>query len=204
MVAAVIGGGMTRHQRRFDDSADWSAARRRSGSSASSLILATALGVGIGLLAAPQPGVKTRKRLRKQLAAISAELGEGLGEAQELSGKAREGVRDRLARLRKRGTEAYEDLEERLTALRNEDEEEDESSTFGTLFALAAGIAATYFLTSERAGPARTKVRETAETVRREAADRWDRFQHRVGPNGQSRTSDEAQAESAASDEGRE
>lgn len=193
---------MTRHQRRFDDSADWSAARRRSGSSASSLILATAIGVGIGLLAAPQPGVKTRKRLRKQLAALSSELGEGLGEAQELSGKAREGVRDRLARLRKRGAEAYEDLEERLSALR-EEEEEDESSALGPILAVAAGIAATYFFTSERAGPARTKVRETAETVRREAADRWDRFQHRAGPNGQSR-SEETGAESAASDEGRE
>ncbi len=59
---------------------------------------------------------------------------------------------------------------------------------------MAAGIATTYFLTSERTGPARTKVRETAETVRREAADRWDRFQHRVGPNGQSRASEEEAA----------
>ncbi len=113
---------MSRHQRRFDDSADWSAARRGSGTSGGSLFLATAIGVGIGLLAAPQPGAKTRKRLRKQLAALSAEFGEGLGEAQELSGKARAGVRDRLARLRKRGTEAYEDLEERLAALREDED----------------------------------------------------------------------------------
>jgi gas vesicle protein len=194
---------MSRHQRRFDDSADWSAARRGSGSSASGLILATALGVGIGLLAAPQPGVKTRKRLRKQIAALTAELSEGLGEAQELSGKAREGVRERLARLRRRGSEAYEDLEERLSALREEEEDEDESSALGTMLAVAAGVAATYFLTSERAGPARTKVRETAETVRREAADRWDRFQHRTGPNGQSRA-EESRTEAAGLEEERE
>jgi gas vesicle protein len=191
---------MSRHQRRFDDSADWSGARSRSGSSASTLILATAIGVGIGLLAAPQPGVKTRKRLRKQIAALSEEFGEGLGEAQELSGRAREKLRDRLARLRKRGTEAYEDLEERLAEFR-EDEEDEDSGTFGTVLAVAAGIAATYFLTSERAGPARSKVRETAETVRREAADRWDRFQQRGGPNGQSRGSDETRSPSTASDE---
>jgi gas vesicle protein len=189
---------MTRHQRRFDDSADWSGARRRPGSSVSSMILATAIGVGIGILAAPQPGEKTRKRLRKQLSALGEEFGEGLGEAQELSGRAREVVRDRLTRLRKQGSEAYQDLEERLADLR-EDEEEDEPSTLGTMLAVAAGVAATYFLTSERAGPARTKVRETAETVRREAADRWDRFQHRPGPNG-----GETRAESGASDEARE
>jgi gas vesicle protein len=194
---------MSRHQRRFDDSADWSSARR-SGTSASSLILATALGVGIGLLAAPQPGVKTRKRLRKQLAALSAELGEGWGEAQELSGKAREGVRERLAQLRKRGSEAYEDLEDRLAALREEEDDEEESSAFGTMLAVAAGVAATYFFTSERAGPARTKVRETAETVRREAADRWERFQHRAGPNGQNRSSEESGAEAAGLEEERE
>jgi gas vesicle protein len=190
---------MSRHQRRFDDSADWSGARSRSGTSASTLILATALGVGIGLLAAPQPGVKTRKRLRKQLATLSEEFGQGLGEAQELSGRAREKLRDRLARLRKRGTEAYEDLEERLADFR--DDEDEESGTLGTVLAVAAGVAATYFLTSERAGPARSKVRETAESVRREAADRWDRFQQQRATNGQSRSPDETRAQSAASDE---
>jgi gas vesicle protein len=191
---------MSRHQRRFDDSADWSGARSRPGTSASTLLLATAIGVGIGLLAAPQPGVKTRKRLRKQLATLSEEFGEGLGEAQEISGRAREKLRDRLARLRKRGTEAYEDLEERLADLREGDEDE-ESGTLGTMLAVAAGVAATYFLTSERAGPARTKVRENAENVRREAAGRWDRFQQQRGTNGQSRASDETRAQSAASDE---
>jgi gas vesicle protein len=190
---------MSRHQRRFDDSADWTEARR-SGTSASGLILATALGVGIGLLAAPQPGVKTRKRLRKQLAALSEEFGQGLGEAQQLSGRAREKMRERLARLRKRGAEAYEDLGDRLAEFR-EDEDEDDSGTLGTVLAVAAGIAATYFLTSERAGPARSKVLETAETVRREAADRWDRFQNRAGPNGQTRATGETRAQSAASDE---
>ena len=45
------------------------------------------------------------------------------------------------------------------------------------MLAIAAGVAATYFFTSDRAAPARTRVRETAETVRREATNRWERYQ---------------------------
>ena len=81
-------------------------------------------------------------------------------------------MRERLSQVRKRGADAWDDLEERWHG-----EEEEDSSALGAVLALAAGVAATYFLTSERAAPARSRVRETAETVRREATNRWERYQ---------------------------
>jgi gas vesicle protein len=177
---------MTRRQRRFDDADfDFGDRRRRSGG-VGTVLLATALGVGIGLLAAPDTGIKTRRRLRKRLETLGTDLGEGLEEMQGLSGRARERVRERLARMKKRGESALEDLEERWRA-DEEDEEEEDSGAFGAVLAVAAGIAATYFLTSDRAAPARSRVRETAETVRREATNRWEQFQQerRERANGQ-------------------
>ena len=165
---------MSRHQRRFDD-ADLDFGGRSRTSGVGSIVLATAIGVGIGMLAAPDAGPKTRRRLRRRITEIGEGLGDGFEEIQERGGRARERVRDRLAQARKRGTEAWEDLEERFSG-----EEEDEgSSALSTALAIAAGVAATYFLTSDRAAPARTRVRETAETVRREATDRWQRYQSR-------------------------
>ena len=67
-----------------------------------------------------------------------------------------------------------EDLEGRW---HGEEDEEEDSGALGAVLAIAAGVAATYFLTSDRAAPARTRVRETAETVRREATNRWERYQ---------------------------
>jgi gas vesicle protein len=165
---------MSRRQRRFDD-ADFDFGDRRSRSTGiSTLFLATALGVGIGLLAAPDTGIKTRRRLRKRLETLGEDLGEGLGEMQGLSGRARERVRDRLARMKKRGEAAWGDLEHRW---HGEEEEEEDSGALGAVLALAAGIAATYFLTSDRAAPARSRVRQTAESVRREATNRWEQYQ---------------------------
>ena len=166
---------MSRHQRRFDDVEFDLGGRSRSGG-VSAIVLATALGVGIGMLAAPDTGLKTRRRLRRRLSELGEGLEEGFGEVQERGGKAREVVRDRLARAKKRGAEAWEDLEERFAA---EDEEDEGSGALGTALAIAAGVAATYFLTSDRAAPARSRVRETAENVRREATDRWQRYQSR-------------------------
>lgn len=162
---------MTRHQRRFDD-ADLDLGERRRGVGMGSIVLATAIGVGIGLLAAPEPGLKTRRRLRRRL----SELGADLGEVQGLSGRAREG----LSRARQRGQEAWDD---RFGA-----DEEEGSAVLSTALAVAAGIAATYLFSAERAAPARTRMRETAESVRREATDRWERYQQRRrqgGANGQ-------------------
>ncbi len=166
---------MSRHQRRFDDVEFDLGGRSRSGGM-SAIVLATALGVGIGMLAAPDTGPKTRRRLRRRLSELGEGLEEGLGEIQERGGKAREVMRDRLAKAKKRGAEAWEDLEERLGA---EEEDEEGSGALSTALAIAAGIAATYFLTSDRAAPARSRVRETAENVRREATDRWQRYQSR-------------------------
>jgi gas vesicle protein len=185
---------MTTHRRRISDVPDpWRAERGGGGTSAGSFLLATALGIGIGLLAAPQPGEKTRQRLRKQISSLSEDLGDRLGEAQELSGRARERVRDRWGELRKRGRAALDDLEERLEDF--EREKEEDSGAFGTLLAIAAGVAATYFLTSERAAPARSKVREAAENVRQKASDRWERYQEESRSNGQSSTSATSRSE---------
>jgi gas vesicle protein len=155
----------------------------RGGRGAGSLLMATLLGVGIGLLAAPQPGAKTRKLLAKRLAALGEDMGEGLEEAQDVGSKAGKRVKRRLARLREEAGEGWQRVPNRLSRARNrfrntaEEEEEEESGSFGKVLALAAGLAATYFMTSERTSTARTRVQETAADVGRRATDQWDRFQ---------------------------
>jgi gas vesicle protein len=173
---------MITQQRRNDDPGDpWSESRGRGGAGATTLLLATMLGVGIGLLAAPQPGTKTRKLLLKRLAALGEDVGEGFEEVQDLSAKAKKRAKQRLSKLR---DEAGEGLEERWREakqrFRHEEEEEDEdegSGPMGTILALAAGVAATYFLTSDRAEPVRSRVQHAASDVKRRATDEWDRFQ---------------------------
>ncbi len=169
-------------QRRIDDDPWLAAHQARQGSGAASLLLATLLGFGIGVLAAPQPGSKTRKLLRKRLAALGEEVGEGLEEVQEVSSKARQRARQRLAKLREEAGDEWEGVGERWQRVKSrirdtEPEESDEFSPFGALFALAAGAAATYFLTSDRAAPVRSRVQGAASDVRRRATDQWDRFQ---------------------------
>jgi gas vesicle protein len=171
---------MNPQQRRMDDPYDpWIAERGRQGSGPGSLLLATLLGVGIGLLAAPQPGSKTRTLLRKRLESLGEGVGESLGEVQEAGSKARKRAQERLARLREDAGDEWEERWGRAKdRLRDADEEEDDdSSRFGSLLALAAGVAATYMLTSDRAAPVRTRVQEAATDVRRRATDQWDRFQ---------------------------
>jgi gas vesicle protein len=165
---------MTRRQRRFDDSDFDFSGRRGTAAGVSTIFLATALGVGIGLLAAPDTGIRTRRRLRKRLETLGDDIGGGIEEVQGLSGRARERMRERLARVRQRGADAWEDLEGRW---HGEEDEEEDSGALGAVLAIAAGVAATYFFTSDRAAHARTRVRETAETVRREATNRWERYQ---------------------------
>jgi gas vesicle protein len=196
---------MISQQRRIDDIDPWSASGGRAGSS-SSLLLATLLGVGIGLLAAPQPGSKTRKLLRQRLATLGEEVGESLGEVQEVSSKARKRAKKRLAKLRDDYGDELEGMGDRWekakTRIRDLDfsDSEDDSSPFGSLLAIAAGIAATYFLTSERAAPVRSRVQETAADVRRRATDQWDKFQrggYKAGTQGS-----ESRATSTPPDEG--
>ena len=156
-----------------------------------SLFLATVLGVGIGLLAAPAPGATTRRVLGKRFASLREDLGdelEGLGEA---SGRARRAVRDRAEKVRRRGKRAWEDAAEELEDLREQlrermEEDDEEGSALPTVLTVAAGLAAAaYVLTSERAAPARERVRQAATTVREEAQDRWQRFQDRRATRGQ-------------------
>lgn len=174
---------MNPQQSRMDDQYDpWVAERGRQGAGAGSLLLATLLGVGVGLLAAPQPGSKTRTLLRKRLASLGEGVGESLEEVQQAGSKARKRARERLAKLREDAGDEWEEMGERWGRAKDrlreaEEEDEDDSSPFGTLLALAAGVAATYLLTSDRAAPVRSRVQEAATDVRRRATDQWDRFQ---------------------------
>ncbi len=174
---------MITQQRRIDDPADpRSSARGRGGPGAGSLLLATLLGVGVGLLAAPHPGSKTRKLLKQRLAALGEDLGEGLEDVQEVSSKARKRAKQRLAKLREDAEGELEGVGERWEKAKGrirdfELGESDDSSPLGSLLALAAGIAATYFLTSDRGAPVRSKVQDVATDVKRRATDQWDRFQ---------------------------
>jgi hypothetical protein len=195
---------MTKRQRRFDDADFDFGDRRGRAAGVGTIFLATALGVGIGLLAAPDTGVRTRRRLRKRLETLGEDLGEGFGEVQGLSGRARERMRERLARMRKRGADALEDLEDRWHGEEEDEDEGQDSGALGAVLAVAAGVAATYFFTSERAAPARSRVRETAETVRREATSRWEQYQqHRQEPrsNGQPGAAGETRPGAVPSDE---
>jgi gas vesicle protein len=161
--------------RDFDSFDEGPRARRRGGAGAGALLLVAAVGVGIGLLAAPDTGIKTRRRLRRRLATLGADLGDGLEGVQEFGGRARDRMRERMAAIRRREQELEEEL------LGDDEEEGEGGGPLGTVLAIAAGAAASYFLASERAAPARTRVRETAETVRRKATDRWERFQQSRG-----------------------
>jgi gas vesicle protein len=204
---------MISQQRRTDEPVDpWLAARSgRGGSGAGSLLLATLLGVGVGLLAAPQPGSKTRKLLRKRLAALSEGVGESLEDVQEVGSKARKRAKERLAKLRDDAGDEWEEAGERWdktkSRIRDIDlGESDDSSPFGTILAIAAGVAATYFLTSDRAAPVRSRVQTAASDVRRRATDQWDRFQRggiRQGREGvgNQETRSESRTGPAASDE---
>lgn len=175
---------MVTQQRNISDPADpWSDSRSgRGGLGAGALLLAALLGVGVGLLAAPQPGTKTRKFLLKRLAALSEGMGDGLEDVQDVSSKAGKRVKERLAKLREEAGDEWEDMEERWSKAKGrlrdlEIGERDDSSSFGKLLAVAAGLAATYFMTSERTATARGRVQSTAADVGRRATDQWDRFQ---------------------------
>ena len=195
---------MNPQQRRMDDPYDpWVAERQRRGSGGGSLLLATLLGVGVGLLAAPQPGSKTRTQLRKRLASLGEGVGESLEEFQQAGSKAGKRARERLARLREDAGDEWEEMGERWGRARDrirdaEEEEEDDSSPFGTILALAAGVAATYLLTSDRAAPVRSRVQEAATDVRRRATDQWDRFQRGGIRQGREGTGTQPQSETRA------
>lgn len=172
-----------------------------SGGQVGTLLLATLLGVGVGLLAAPHPGTTTRRALRKRISAAGHDLGETLDDLEERSRPARRAVRARAEELRRRGRKKYEetleDAEEFVDELHDDSDEDDGGGGLGTVLAVGAGLAAAaYLVTSERAGPTRERVREAAATVRDEAEARWDRFQTRRG-NGQPTTEGGSRSEPA-------
>jgi gas vesicle protein len=196
---------MASPQRGSGDPLDpWFDARDRRGTGAGSLLLATLLGVGIGLLAAPQPGTKTRKLLRKRLAALGEGVGDSLEDVQEASSKVRKRAKERLAKLREDAGEEWEDVEDRWTKAKDRirdidlSGEDEDSGPFGTIVALAAGVAATYFLTSDRAAPVRSRVQGAASDMRRRAGDQWDRFQRGGFRQAREGTAEEPQPESRA------
>jgi gas vesicle protein len=196
---------MISQQRRIDDPGEaWASVPGRTGG-AGSLLMATLLGVGIGLLAAPQPGSKTRKLLRKRLAALGEGMGESLEDVQEVSSRARKRARQRLAKLREDAGDEWEEVGERWERAKNRirdiefGEAEEESGPFGSLIAIALGAAATYFLTSDRAAPVRSRVQDAAADMRRRATDQWDRFQR--GGFQQNRETPESRAASTPPDE---
>lgn len=159
------------------------------------LLLATILGVGVGLLAAPQAGTQTRRALRKRLAALGEDLGEEFEQLEERSRPLRRAVREQAEDLGRRGRKKYE---ETLARIEDLDEEDEGSGVLATVLTVGAGLAAAYLLTSDQAAPARARVREAAATVRHEAEARWDRFQRRRG-NGHAPTESGARTDPADS-----
>jgi ElaB/YqjD/DUF883 family membrane-anchored ribosome-binding protein len=144
-----------------------------------------------------------------RLAALGEEVGEGLEDVEKVSSKARKRAKERLAKLRENAEGEWEDVEERWEKTKGrlrDFGQKDDSSPVGTILAIAAGLAATYFLTSDRAAPVRSRVQEAASDVKRRATDQWDRFQRGgTGPGRERSTPREARSEtragSAASDE---
>ncbi len=149
---------------------------------AGAIALAAVVGLGVGLLAAPQAGERTRKALRNRLASLSEDFEDGLEDLEERSRPARKHIREGAGRLRERGGKIMEDLEERLQRL--EGHEESGANGIVSLLTFAAGLATTYLITSEQAAPTRAKVRDAATGMRQRATDRWDRFQERRQSNG--------------------
>ena len=172
----------------------------RGGGRLGTMLLATVLGVGVGLLAAPQTGARTRSALRKRLAAVGEDIGEELEHLEERSRPLRHAVRDRAEDLRRRGRKKYEEALEELEDFEEEEAEEEDggNGVLATVLTVGAGLAAAYLLTSDRAAPARERVREAAATVRDEAEARWSKFQHRRG-NGHPTTESGARIDPADS-----
>ncbi len=200
---------ITQHSKSNDPTNAWSDdGGGRRGHGAGALLVATLVGVGVGLLAAPQPGTKTRKLLLKRLAALSEGMGESMEDVQDVSSKARKRVKQLLEKLRDDAGDEWEDVEGRWKRAKHqirdlEFGEEEDSGSFGKLLALAAGLAATYFLTSERTATARDRVQDVAADVGRRATDQWDRFQ-RGGTRARRETNEgrsETRAGSSPSDE---
>ena len=115
-------------------------------------------------------GDGTELQAMLSLASVGEDLGGELEELEQRSRPLRRAVKRRAEELRDRGRKKYQEtlaeLEDPDEDLEDEDEEEEAGSgVWATVLTLGAGLAAAYLLTSERAAPARERVREAAATV---------------------------------------
>ncbi len=147
-------------------------------------------GAAVGVLAAPESGARTRRRLRRGVADLG---GQGFRDRwDELSAglERRRARRERdalIERLEARIDELEERLQEQETAEAEVEEELEEEATApggrsGSLLGLAAGALITWLLASDKAAPARERAREVAGKARERAGDEWERFKQRRGP----------------------
>ena len=142
-------------------------------------------GAAVGVLTAPESGAGTRRRLRRGLADLS---GPRLRDRWEdlSAGLERRRERHEHDALVERLEARIDALEEQL-AEQAADEEEVElgggvGRHSGSVLSLAAGALLTWFLSSDKAGPARQRAREVAGQARERAGDEWERFKQRRGP----------------------
>ncbi len=147
-------------------------------------------GATVGVLAAPESGAGTRRRIRRGLADLG---GHGLRDRWGDLSAGLERRRQRRERnaLVERLEARIDALEERLDEEANEPEldeeveeieEEESSGHAGSVLGLAAGALLTWFLASDKAAPARERAREVAGRAKERAEDEWDRFKQRRGP----------------------
>jgi hypothetical protein len=147
------------------------------------VIGALVAGAAVGVLTAPESGAGTRRRLRRGLADLS---GPRLRDRWEDLSAGLERRRERHER-----DALVERLEARIDALEEQlaepaaDEEEvelvEESGHSGSVLSLVAGALFTWFLSSDKAAPARQRAREVAGQARERAGDEWERFKQRRG-----------------------
>jgi gas vesicle protein len=166
----------------------------RGGSAARTLAIGAVVGAllagaAVGVLAAPESGAYTRRRIRRGLEDLGGrslsdrwdDLSTGLSRRRER--------RERTALIRQL-EERVETLESQLAEaeakeaeLEEEVEEEQSGSTFGSTLGLAAAALLSWFLSSEAAAPARERAaeraREVAERAREKAGEEWDKFRQR-------------------------
>jgi hypothetical protein len=146
-------------------------------------------GAAVGVLAAPEAGAYTRRRIRRGLEDLGGRsLSDRWGDLSTGLARRRE-RRDRTALIRQL-EERVETLEAQLAEaeakeaeLEEEVEEEQSSSSFGSTLGLAAGALLSWFLSSEAAAPARERAaeraRDVADRARERAGEEWEKFRQK-------------------------
>ncbi|MGH7515917.1 MAG: hypothetical protein ACREOC_00395 [Gemmatimonadales bacterium] len=162
-------------------------------------------GAAVGVLTAPESGAGTRRRLRRGLADISGpRLRDRWGDLSAgFEHRRQRHERDALVERLEARIDALEERleEEEVEEAELEDELEPEEGKSaghsGSALGLAAAALLTWFLSSEKAAPARERAREAAGKARDRAGSEWERFKHRRGAH--SRLGDKIVPEGAGS-----